>query len=409
MTRRRHSIVCLSSQRWDDGMWTNKQHVMSRLGEDHDVYHVDFGPRPLGRVLLQALGGQVPPLPPHRLLTRPRVRKRDGVTVLDFYAPGLSEVLPRAHPLRTFAAFELRLRLLGRYLRRHRISSPILWVYHPGYGADVARLPHELLVYDCVDEYTAFPELARARRWIAQREAALCRRADLVFTTAASLQESKRRYNPEHTHLVHNVGDATHFNRALDPELEVPEELARLPRPVIGFVGAVSDYKLDLDWLLHLGRARPDFSLVLIGPTGLSDPGTDVSRLAALPNVHLFGHRDYRALPAYVKGFDVAVIPYRINEYTRGVFPIKFFELMASGRPVVISNLPALEEYYPHVLVARTADELVDRCEAALGDSAHARSVRLELAARNTWSDRVRALWEHVEGRLSERADWSRR
>lgn len=147
----------------------------------------------------------------------------------------------------------------------------------------------------------------------------------------------------------------------------------------------------------------------MIGPTGLSDPGTDVSRLAALPNVHLFGHRDYRALPAYVKGFDVAVIPYRINEYTRGVFPIKFFELMASGRPVVISNLPALEEYYPHVLVARTADELVDRCEAALGDSAHARSVRLELAARNTWSDRVRALWEHVEGRLSERADWSRR
>jgi glycosyltransferase involved in cell wall biosynthesis len=402
MSERRRRIVCLSSQRWDEGMWTNKQHIMSRLGKKHDVYYVDFDQRPVGRVLGQALSGEVPRRPLRGLFARPREQMRDEVTLLDFYASSAVEQLGHGNPLRVFGQFDLRVRLLGRFLQERGIRDAIVWVYHPGYGATVARLPHSLLVYDCVDEYTAFPEFAKSKSWIAERERALCQRADLVFTTAPSLYESKRRLNPEHTHLVHNVGDAEHFNRALEPDLPVPEDVANLPHPVIGFVGAVSDYKLDADWVLHLAQARPNYSIVLVGPTGIGDPSTDVSRLLQAPNVHLLGQRAYGSLPGYLKGFDVAVIPYRINDYTRGVFPIKFFEFLASGRPVVISNLPALKSYYDQVLVATNADEFVARCDAALGDSEAHKTARVELAAKHSWPERIRQLMEHVEERLAE-------
>ena len=106
MTARRHTIVCLSSQRWDEGMWTNKQHIMSRLGKKHDVYYVDFDQRPLGRTLLQAARGQVPRWPVRGILSRPRVRQQDGVTLLDFYSPGVVDRFRHGHPIRVFGQFD---------------------------------------------------------------------------------------------------------------------------------------------------------------------------------------------------------------------------------------------------------------------------------------------------------------
>jgi len=381
-------------------MWTNKQHVMSRLAREHRVFHVDFGPRPLDQLLRRkARSGQFRAGPDGALA--PRIEESDGVTLLEFWAPSrLIDRLAAGHPLRRLAEFDLRLALLGRFLRRADVREPILWVYHPGYGAGVARLPHRLLVYDCVDEYAAFPAYRGDPAWLREREAALCRRADLVFTTSAALHAARRPLRPERTHLVPNVGDAAHFERALDPGLEVPADLRALPRPVLGFVGAVSDYKLDADWILALARRRPEASIALVGPAGLGQPETDLARLPEAPNVHLLGHRPYAALPAYLKGFDVCLLPYRQNAYTDACFPIKFFEYLASGRPVVTSALPALAEHFDAVRVARSADEFVAQCEAALRDPAEGRAERISLARRHTWEHRVEALLGRVTASL---------
>jgi glycosyltransferase involved in cell wall biosynthesis len=185
----------------------------------------------------------------------------------------------------------------------------------------------------------------------------------------------------------------------------VPADIASLPRPIIGFVGAVSDYKLNLDWVLKLSEARPGYSIVLIGPTGVADPSTDVGKLASRSNVHLLGHRAYEELPGYVKGFDVAVIPYRMNEYTRAVFPIKFFEMLASGRPVVISPLPAVEQYWSAVRVADNAEAFIAACDSAIRDDSEAdKQARLRLAAENSWDSRVSKLLRLVEAALTKRA-----
>jgi glycosyltransferase involved in cell wall biosynthesis len=403
--REKLTIVCLSSQPWQDGMWTNKQHIMSRLAREHAVYYVNFGPNPLPELLQKKRRQGGLGWSPARAVLDPAVTDTSGVTVLDFLSPrAFVRKKPASHPWSIQANFDLRLKLLGRYLERAGIRDAVLWVYHPGYGARVAELPHSLLVYDCVDEYAEFPTYKPSPGWLYEREAALCRAADVVTTTSAGLYAKKHAYNPTRTHLVHNVGDFEHFSQARAEATRVPDDLLRLPRPVVGFLGAVSDYKLHAGWLAELARRHRDYSVVLVGPVGVGDPTTDVTALGAEPNVHLLGHRSYALLPAYVKGFDVSVIPYRINEYTTYSFPIKFFELLASGKPLVISDLPALRDYHDRVRVGRDAEEFVAACEAALAEPDAGRDARLALAAENTWEHRVERIMVHVRRALAEKA-----
>jgi glycosyltransferase involved in cell wall biosynthesis len=398
----RLTIVCLSSQPWEDNMWTNKQHVMSRVAAQHRVIYVNFRNQSPGKFLKRARQSD-PAFSARGLLTRPALRRiRDGLEVLDIWVPTWLNWLGRGHRLRQYSDFDHRVDVVNRWLREQGIEDVVVWVYHPGYGASVTRLPQRLVVYDCVDEYSAFPEFKGAKAWIARRERELCAIAGLVTCTAPALLEAKQRLAPGRTHLVHNVGDFEHFSRATLEQTVVPDDLSAIPRPIIGFIGAVSDYKLDVDWLLSLAQARPELSLVVIGPIGVADPTTDVGRLTAQPNVRLLGHRAYDALPGYLKGFDAVVIPYRINDYTRAVFPIKFFEFLASGKPVVISALPAVREYWSATLVAHSAEEFVQKCELALSaDSELARNARLDLARRNSWPARVAKLLELMQQALA--------
>jgi hypothetical protein len=154
-SRSRLTVVCLSSQPWQDGMWTNKQHIMSRLARDHLVYYVSFGPNPLPKLLRSKAERGSSNWSPAGALLDPVSYDHAGVTVLDFLSPrAFVRRKPASHPWSIYANFDLRLKLLARYLERRGIEAQVLWVYHPGYGAAVAALPHSVLVYDCVDEYT---------------------------------------------------------------------------------------------------------------------------------------------------------------------------------------------------------------------------------------------------------------
>jgi glycosyltransferase involved in cell wall biosynthesis len=141
---------------------------------------------------------------------------------------------------------------------------------------------------------------------------------------------------------------------------------------------------------------------------GEADPGTDASEAMRQPNMHLIGMREYAQLPEYIKGFDACVIPYNINEYTSYVFPIKFFEFMATGKPLVISKLPALADYLDEVRWAEDEAGFVEQVDAALKDPAQGQERRLALAQANSWDSRVNALWGHIERRLAERASATR-
>jgi glycosyltransferase involved in cell wall biosynthesis len=401
------TIICLSSQKWDDPLWTNKQHIMSRLAKHHRVIHVDYGLRPAPLYLWRRLKQRPQDaLSPLRTLTDGVLHRGGNLYTADHISPLCAGAFKHGSFVRDRSTFDLKILYLQRFLKREGISDPIVWVYHPGYGDAVDLLPKKLLVYDCVDNYMAFPAYRDDPGWLQAREERLCRKADLVFTTSEGLFKKRRHLNPDHTHLVHNVGDATHFGRARDPQTKIPQEIAaiRVKGPVVGFVGAVSDYKLNMRWLLHAARQRPEWQFVLIGPVGEADPGTDASEAMRQPNMHFIGLREYRVLPEYIKGFDACVIPYKINEYTEYVFPIKFFEFMATGKPLVVSKLPALNDYLDAVRWAEDEDGFVRELDAALAAPEEGMAARVALADANSWDSRVNALWGHVERRLAERA-----
>ena len=377
-------IVCFSSAYWDEPLWTNKQHVMSRLaGRGHRVLYVDPGARLRG-----LRGSQIV-----RWISHPQ--------------PNLWRLHPTLLPLRHFhrlkpLSWQVTVALIRAFLRYQGWANPLVWIYHPEAVRALPHLPSSLICYDCVDDWASFPQYAARRQEIIGLEERLVRRADLVFVTAPKLLAAKRALNP-HTHLVPNVGDYDHFSRAMDPATATPPGIARLAHPVIGFVGALDDYKVNVGWVARLARTHPHWSLLLIGPGGVA---ADLARvdLSALPNVHALGFRPYADLPGYLKACDVCIIPYRLSEHTASVFPIKFFEMLATGRPVVATALPALQPYAGVARLAHTAEEFVRHVEEAVAAGpAAGRTQRLALARRHTWEDRVDRLETLVRQRLAER------
>ena len=264
-----------------------------------------------------------------------------------------------------------------------------LWTFLPTAAPYAGRLGESFLVYYCIDEWSRFNALDRDRITAMERE--LCRRADVVFTTSRPLLESKRAYNPE-THLALHGVDHEHFARALAPDTAVAEDIARLPRPVLGFIGLIEDW-VDLELIAHLAARRPDWSFALIGKSKV-----DTSQLAKHPNVHLLGHKPYASLPAYCKAFDVSLIPFVVNELTRHVNPIKLREYLSAGLACVSTDIPAVRDHAEPAsealqgacYVANTRHEFHDAVERALrADSPAARRRPSDAKKTETWDDKV--------------------
>ena len=226
-------------------------------------------------------------------------------------------------------------------LARTGIDVGLLWTYSP-LTAELYDLRRFSSCHSTTRWTTSRPRPGMPASIIASAEPKLVRRADLVATTSPGLRDRHAASGAKRCVFMPNVADAEHFAAALAPDVAVPADLVALPAPRIGFVGAVSGYKLDFELIRGLALVRPGYSFVLIGQVGEGDPWTDASRLSGLPNLHLLGPRPYSALPAYLAGMQAAMLPSAANPYTAAMFPMKFFEYLAAGLPVVTTPLPAL-------------------------------------------------------------------
>jgi glycosyltransferase involved in cell wall biosynthesis len=264
---------------------------------------------------------------------------------------------------------------LRRDLRQLGFRRPILIAGLP-HVADLApRLPRSTLVYHCADDYAhvrGFPSS------LPGLEADLCRTADLVITTSETLCRARQQFNPR-TYWVPNGADVAHFSAPVEPALELRD----IPRPVVGFVGGLSEW-VDIELLASLARARPAWSFVLVGPVGV-----DVSALRAQPNVHLLGARPYAEVPRFLAGIDVALIPFRPTPVSLHADPIKAYEYLAAGVPVVASDLPALRRLVPLLALAADAAGFLSAIEAALADGRDAGRGERQAASRaHSWDAR---------------------
>jgi len=298
-------------------------------------------------------------------------------------------VLPLPHSRWARAVNRRILAWTLRVLRwRLSLKDCQVWTFLPNVNDYLDALGDRLVVYYCVDEWSHFNYVSGTH--IAEAEEELCRRADVVFATARSLVEKRRRWN-ERTHLALHGVDHEMFSRALKTETSVPADIAGVRGPIIGFYGTLQDW-VDYKLLAYLAQRHPEWSIVLIGQEMV-----DLSEIRKLPNVHVLGQRPHATLPAYCKAFDVGIIPYVMNERIRHVNPIKLREYLCAGLPVVSVPLPEVEGHSQFCALARTEEEFERAIEAALAnDSPELARQRSAAMQEETWEKRVNQIWQHV-------------
>jgi glycosyltransferase involved in cell wall biosynthesis len=323
-------IVCLSHLRWDF-VYQRPNHLMARAARAHRVYFVEE-PEQRGSG------------------TRVEARVVDGVTVVKPLLPeGTDERL----------AYVLLRDALDGFMASEGIEAPWLWYYTPMALPWTAHVRASAVVYDCMDELSGFKFAPPQIRDYEQR---LIQRADVVFTGGRSLHEAKRGQH-QHTYCFPSSVDAAHFRQARG-RVSDPADQAPIGRPRIGYYGVI-DERIDLPLVAGVAAARPDWNLVMVGP--VLKIGDD--ELPRADNIHWLGLKSYAELPAYLAGWDVAMMPFALNDSTRHISPTKTPEYLSGGRPVISTAIndvvhPYADEGLVHI--AADVDAWVEGIETIL-------------------------------------------
>lgn len=362
----RPTMLCLSHLRWSF-VYQRPQHLMSRFARE---YNLLFWEEP------------IPTEEPQPWLeVRP---EQDGVQVL---VPRLPDGCVGD------AALRVQRDLLDGYLEQLQVSSPLLWFYTPMALAFAGHIQARATIYDCMDELSAFrgapPELI-------ERERELLARADLVFTGGYSLWEAKRKLHDNAFAFPSSV-DVAHFATARHAQGD-PSDQAAIPRPRLGFYGVI-DERFDIQLTAEVARLRPEWQIVLVGPVVKIDPAD----LPRLPNIHYLGARTYDELPGYLSGWDVAIMPFALNESTRFISPTKTPEYLAGGCPVVSTPIRDVVRTYGDTGIVHIADTpaaFIDAVQAALTDAADPEALRAkadEILGEMSWDHTWNLMLEKIK------------
>lgn len=375
---RGRDLVVFSND-WD-GDPLSKVHIMRILSRENRVLWVN------------SIGNRAPKANAHDLqrIWRKLASFTEGIREVE---PNLFVLAPLAIPfygsevVRATNRELLRLQV-KRAMRQLHFKRPISWSFLPASAPVSGTLGEEFVVYHCVDEFSAFSDTNG--RHIAELEERLLRKADLVITSAERLRENKAKVNP-HTVLVRHGVDYQHFVKACDPATVIPEDIAKLPRPIIGFFGLMADW-VDQEAIIATAKAHPEGSVVVIGKVA---PDCDVSGMKAVPNIHLLGRKPYASLPGYCRAFDVALMPFKVNELTLNANPLKVREYLAAGLPVVSTDIPEVRKVGLCKLATSTEDFVrkVDECLAEGGGPTRERAERI---FHESWDARVEEIRAHV-------------
>ncbi len=372
----RPPLLCFSHLRWNF-VWQRPQHVISRLARDRQVFFVE-------EPLFAKEAGE----PPDDAAMA--VRRAGDVTVcapvcLD---PGLGH---------GWRLEQMYARLIAELVEERGLDGFTAWFYSPMFLPSIERARPSLIVYDAMDELSLFKD---APPVLLDRERELLRIADVVFTGGVSLGKVKAQVHGN-VHAFPSGVEVEHYQQALDPATRVPEGLERLPHPRIGFFG-VLDERIDLPLLEEAARLRPQWSFAILGPVRKIEE----SDLPRRDNLHYLGQKQYRDLPGYVKGFDVCIMPFALNDATKFISPTKTLEYMAAHKPIVSTPVAdVVGSYAGAVRIAGAALDFVREIEAALAETEDERTARIarerEVLAKNSWDAIVARMEAQMEAARS--------
>jgi UDP-galactopyranose mutase len=363
-------LLCFCHLRWDF-VFQRPQHLMTRFADERRVFVIE---EPI-------FGDDKPSLAARQA--------DDGVCVLTPHLPPSSRNTQHETPAIA--------RLLDSYLAANRIQRYVSWYYSAMFLPQSRHLTPEAIVYDCMDELSAFKN---ADPRLTELESELLRSADLVFTGGASLFRAKKSRHP-HTYLFPSSVDSMHFAKARNAQ-PAPADAPPAKRPVIGFSGVI-DERMNLDMVDGIAAARPDWTVQLIGPV----VKIDTESLPRRPNIQYLGQKPYALLPEYIAHWDVAILPFAHNDSTRFISPTKTPEYLAAGRPVVSTSIhDVVSTYAKHDVIhfADDVDGFVAAIERALAEDSDARNEKVDrLLSQSSWASTWRRMSELISDVLERK------
>ena len=283
-----------------------------------------------------------------------------------------------------------------------KFSDFIIWSWHPFFFSGKPGIGEKLVCFDCNDNVPYFESPVKLSR-LEKIEKKFVQNADLMIVTSQALRDKFSRFRPD-VHLSPSGVDLEVFSRSHEPDIEIPDEVRDLPRPLIGYIGAVDGERLDWNLIRKVAERKKSWTFSFVGPvTDSAD-----KHVNGIPNIHFHGKKKLDDLPGYLKAFDILIIPFKTSDFSAYSFPTKTFEYFASGKPVVSMPIPALEQFVPLLKIAGDSDSFISATEEFLDEDAGSGmgESRIACAEDHTWEKRLENTTQLVLDKLIEIEPW---
>lgn len=388
------NILCFSFDPWSN-FWKRKQKLLFLLSKEPGVNKVLYAEAPrrlfdltdsLGKLFLRDENKS--------FWQRGVLRTLTSITPSFFlFSPVLFFPFTRSNEFLHDLSVKYFLRVINRHMKKQGMSRYILWLYHPRQLDYVQYLSSQplLIVYDWTDDWvlsdTSLDKNERNRLVALQDE--LLKTSGLIFTVSSDLFRRAKKENPN-TYLIPNGANFELFSSVALDSILVDEEIKRLKKPIIGYTGQITS-RIDFKLVKLLAQAKSDWSFVFIGPVFGAETKKEIEEnLKDIRNVYFLGPRDQGVLPAFVKGFDVCMIPHKVDPLTKSMDPIKLYDYLSTGKPIVSTNVAGTEKFSDLISIAHNEVEFSKKLEDSLADSSMELIKRRQsIAQENCWQNRA--------------------
>lgn len=383
-------IICFAGALYDQNGWTNRQHIMTRFANEYRVLYVE--PRVwIFRYLFRHIFSPKRSMQLLRRIFSYEQREKN------LYIKSQWNLIPGSREFSWISALNHRInrRAVMRTAKKLGFlrNQSVVWMYDTEAAQFLTQFPFATVVYDCVDNHAVQAGVNRNPKRVHIEERRILKRANLVTVTSKRLLKMKRKHT-KNIHLVLNAGDVELFQKPISQQSKIiaKKALSVIPHPILGSVGALDSYKYDFDLLLACASEHPDWHFVFVGSPLVDRKTRALKKLTKLKNVHMIGSIRREHVPAYVAYFDLCLIPYKNNEYNEASFPLKFWEFMATGKPIVASGVPELEEYEPMIAYAKNQKDFSEKISKIIANKAGIDIKKISLANKHGWDNRAAEL-----------------
>ena len=388
-------IICFAGALYDQPSWTNRQHIMARLSKHYPVLYVEprvwifryiaqhlFQPKKMGRFFLRTI----------------RYEEKSP----NMFIKSQWNLVPGSREFLWISKINHWFNKKSVYRTAQSLGfldqKTVVWVYDTEAAEYLSLFKDSTVIYDCVDNHASQAGVNRNTKRVHEEERAILKRSDLVTVTSKHLFKLKRKH-AKNVQLVLNAGDVELFERTVSEYAKesATTALSAIQHPILGSVGALDSYKYDFDLLVDSAEKNPQWNFVFVGSPIVDSKTPALKQLTKLSNVHMIGSIPREDVPAYVEHFDVCLIPYKSNEYNRSSFPLKFWEFMATGKPIIATGLPELQEYSSLIGYAESQKQFDMLITQELQEKNVASEQRKKLAHQHGWDQRAKELMKLLE------------